>query len=346
MSLPLFDATQNSDLFYKQHHDCPVFKSDDPVLMKLWHYLCQRARLYPGEIQWNRNPLRLGTGQLIFGRFKASSDLNISEWKIRDRVSRLINMGLIHKISVKNGKRGYSIYQLTHLVNRVSLEQNSPTLKVTPPQTKNQHSKPASEKLSSTKKKNKPLKEKTYKKRKVPLSNQITMNDVCLSNPIILKNDKHALLKRFGEDFLKFLIEKARQYAKDPSNPIGLLIHMLRTGSYAGQYADIQKQRAKSQARLEAIQREKKEEEEARRVKAESRKVALEQALVLIQADFEFRTQVKDKIFSTMRFMKTFLRPLFPEGFTVDDVLENQRALAYYSEPIFELIQSRHQVSS
>lgn len=350
MSLPQSGHARNSDLFYKQHHNNPVFQSDDLVLIKLWNYCCERARISSGTIKWNREYLRLEKGQFLFGRFKASKDLNLSQWKIRDRVKKLIDMELIRKVGEKQGKLGYSIYQITsleeysHQSPPKESPQASPSIpKKVPPQITKPGTEPVCEDFTSTKKKDKPLKEKTNKqeKRKVPRSKPLKEEDVCLSHPVIIQNDFKSSLQRFGQDFLDFLLEKAKKFSNNPTNPIGLLIHMLRTGAYRAEYADIQKQRKQTQELNNSRKQLEEQEKENQRQQQEEMEKALNQSKELLQEDEEFRSQVKARICSTLRFMKTFLGKILPEGFTVEDILENQRALAYYSRDLQELLQLR-----
>lgn len=351
MSLPLSGATRNSELFYKQHHNNPVFESDDLVLIKLWNYFCERARISSGSIKWNREYLRLEKGQFLFGRFQASKDLVISEWKIRDRVKKLIQMELIRKVGEKQGKLGYSIYQIVSLEDystptsppKESPQASPSTYRKTPPEHTSSDSERSCEQLPSTKKKDKPLKEKTNKqeKRKVPRSKPLKEKDVCLSHPVIIRNDFQKSLQRFGQDFLDFLLEKAKKFSNNPTNPIGLLIHMLRTGAYRAEYADIQKQRKQTREHLEALKRLEEQKREKEKHQQEEMEKALNQSKELLQEDEEFRSQVKARICSTLRFMKAFLGKILPEGFTVEDILENQRALAYYSRDLQELLQLR-----
>ena len=353
MSLPLSGATRNSDLFYKQHHNNPVFQSDDLVLIKLWNYFCERARLFSGTIRWNKDYLRLEKGQLLFGRFQASKDLRISEWKIRNRVKKLMEMELIRKAGEKQGKVGYSIYQIISMEYSTPSKESpqapsdpkrtSPVENTPPPQRPKPVAKPIYKKTTSTKKKDKPLKEKTNKqeKRKVPQTKPLEEKDVCLSHPVIIKNDYQGSLPRFGEDFLNYLLEKARKYTSTPSNPIGLFIHMLRTGAYRAEYEDIQKQRKKSREQMEALKKLEEQKKEEERSQKEEMEKAFSQSKELLQEDEEFKNQVKARIHSTLRFTKTFLRKFLPEGFTVDDILENQRALSFYSKDLQELLQLR-----
>lgn len=337
MSTSPSQATQEPDLFYKQHFNCPVFREKDPELWHLWNFLCQRARIYDQKINWNQDSLFLKKGQLLFGRIQASMETGLSEWTIRTRIIKLIKLNLLKKISEKRGLRGYSVYEV------IPLADSAPLPDKTPPKGNKGLTKPLSEDPPTIKKKALPLKENTNKqvKRKVPLSTQLTEKDVCLSNPLIVKNDKHGSLNRFGADFLKFLLGKAKQYAKDPSNPIGLLIHMLRTGSYIAQYADIQKDRQRSQEQLEAMKRMEEEAETARQRQKEAQELALKRSSELIKEDLDFRNQVKAKISPTFRLMRSFISKVFPGDFTIDDVLENPRALSYYSEDLLDIIQSR-----
>ena len=379
MSLPLSGPARNSDLFYKQHHNNPVFQSDDLDLIKLWNYFGERARLSAGTIRLNGDYLSLEKGQLLFGRFQASKDLNISEWKIRDRVKKLIGMELIRKVGEKGGKMGYSIYQITSLedhtptaappkespqaspsetTNDSPLENGLPTTpspdtkepqkasstyEKEPPQIVNSDTEPLCEVSTSTKEKDKPLKEKTNKqeKRKVPPTKPLTEEDVCLSHPVIIRNDFQGSLQRFGQDFLDYLQEKAKKYTNNSSNPIGLLIHMLRTGAYRAEYADIKKQRKQAQEQKEALKRQEEKRELEIKERKEELKKSLEQSRQLLQEDEEFRNQVKIKINSTLRLMSTFLKNVLPEGFTVEDILENKRALSFYSQDLKELLQLR-----
>jgi hypothetical protein len=341
VSSSLSQAAQKPDLFYKQDFNNPVFQSDDPALMKIWNHFCQRARIYSRAIRWNNKFIPLERGQLIFGRIKASQNLNLTEWKIRDRVKKLVDLGLISKVSEKQGKRGYSVYQV------VSMIEQSPSITSQPPQSLKRLTSRSPKEGSATKKERLDRKRKTYNaKRKSPSLTQLTEQDVCLSHPLIVKNDRHGLLKRYGADFLTFILEKARQHTKDSTNPIGLLIYMLRTGAYAGQYADLKRTRQKSQEQMIAIELLEQRATEERQRQERTLNLALERTRELIQVDRSFRNQMRKRISSNLRQMRPFLQKILPDNFTVEDVLENPRALSYYSADFFKLLQSRCLISA
>ena len=88
------------------------------------------------------------------------------------------------------------------------------------------------------------------------------------------------------------------------------------------------------------------EKERARQRQKESQKLALKRSSELIKSDLEFRNQVKVKISATFRLMKAFLSKVFPGDFTIDDVLDNPRALSYYSEDLQAILQSRGLLST
>ena len=338
MSLSPSQAAQKSDLFYKQSKNCPVIGSGDLALINLHHFLKGRAALSRQTVPVNKETVGLEKGQLIFGRFSAMRATGLTESVVRTRMKKLVELGQIKKVSHKDGKLGYSIYQVLPF-SGPGLRQLSTAIK---PLCQTPSKSSVSTTHVSTKERGKPLKEKTYsKKRKVPLSTQLTEQDVCLSHPLIFQNDKHGLLNRFGEDFLRFLLEKAKCYASDPTNPIGLLIHLLRTGAYAGQYADLQNERKRTQGNLEAMKRMEQEKERARQRQKEAQILALKRSSELIELDLEFRNQVKAKISSTFRLMKSFLSKVFQGDFTIDDVLTNPRALSYYSEDLLEILALR-----
>lgn len=346
MSLPLSGSARNSDLFYKQSNQCPVLSSRDLPLIELFHFLKGRAALSRHSVPINKDTVILEKGQLIFGRYSAMRHTGLSESVIRTRMKKLIDMNQVRKISHKNGKMGYSIYQILPFSEPPS-KKSKKTRRNYPPLCETPAKSVVSTPNVSTKEKekNKQQIKNTNTCIKRSSSQPLTTKNVCLSNPVIIKNDFLGSLQRFGKDFLDFLLEKARKFTNNPTNPIGLLIHMLRTGAYRAEYADIQKKRKQTQEQMEALRKleEQKKEEEKRQ--QQEMELAFIQSKQLLQEDEEFKSQVKAKIHSSLRFMRTFLAKILPEGFTVDDVLENHQALSYYSKDLLDILSYQGKIS-
>ena len=147
MQAAIESASEGNPLFLKLDLDCPILDETDSALIKLWHYMIKRARIFSRGLRFNNKPLYLAPGQFIFGRIQASFDLGLSEWIIRTRIKSLIDMGLLKKEFHKGGKRGYSVYQL--LLKNVN---KSTPKKEKSPQTQKTLSKPKTELQPTTKK--------------------------------------------------------------------------------------------------------------------------------------------------------------------------------------------------
>jgi len=343
VSLLSSGPSRNPDLFYKQSNQCPVLSSRDLPLIELFHFLKGRAALSRQSVPINKETVILEKNQLLFGRFSAMRHTGLSESVIRNRMKKLMEMNQIRKISHKNGKMGYSIYQVIPFSDPSSKKSGKGKKPLCKTPAKSSFSTPC--KTTKEKEKNKQHRKNTNTCIKRTPSQPLTENNVCLSNPVIIKNDLLGSLRRFGKDFLDFLLEKAKRFTNNPTNPIGLLIHMLRTGAYLAEYADIQKKRKQTQEQMEALRKleEQKKEEEKRQQK--EMELAFIQSKQLLQEDEEFRNQVKSRVHSTFRFAKTFLRKFLPDGFTVDDVLENNRALSFYSQDLLDILRYQGKIS-
>ena len=332
MQAAIEEASEGTPLFLKLDIDCPILDETDSALLKLWNYMIKRARVFSRGMRFNNKPLFLAPGQFIFGRIQASFDLGLSEWVIRTRIKSLIEMGLLKKVFHKDGKRGYSVYEiLLKNVNKSKPKEDKS------PQTQKPLIKPALSSSATTKKESifSKKKQNNNAKEKPKYPHQpLTEHDVCHSHPLLLANDPHDSISRFGSDFLIWLLKKAKQFTNSPSNPIGLLIHMLRTGAYQGEYADI----AKSRQRDLEIQAQIKANEE--RAKAE-RQAIHKKSLDLVQASqvlatrsASFRSNLIRLIDLKAPRLKPFLTHQLGKNFSSSDVLANAGALYLFSHEI------------
>jgi hypothetical protein len=83
----------------------PIFK--DSEACHLFVYLLLKANHKTNRFPFNRNEVRVERGQLITGVRKISHDTGITEWKIRERIKLLENLGIItrkttHRFSIIN----------------------------------------------------------------------------------------------------------------------------------------------------------------------------------------------------------------------------------------------------
>lgn len=334
MQAAIAEASVGSPLFIKLDLDCPVLKEDDPALLKLWNYIISRARVFGRAMRFNNQLLFLEPGQFIFGRIQASQDLDLSEWVVRSRINSLVDLGVLKKVCHKGGKRGYSIYQLLlKNVNKIQPKEEKS------PQTQFPLTKPVCEITATTKKESFFSKKKQNNKTKpIPISSSLSEKDVCLSNSILQKNDYHHSLQRFGQDFLDWLLEKAKKYSNSPSNPIGLLIHMLRSGSYRSEYADIQKERKqklemkKRQRQLEELR---KQEEKLQQDRMNS---LIAQAHNLVQKDSNFKENLKAKVQPNLKLLSPFLTRSLGSDFSLDDVVSTKAGLSFFPDLLEELL--------
>ena len=341
MQAAIEDASEGNPLFLKLDLDCPILDETDSALLKLWHYIVKRARIFSCGMRFNNKPLFLAPGQFIFGRIQASFDLGLSEWTIRTRIKSLIDMGLLKKAFHKDGKRGYSVYQI--LLKNV----NNPTpKKEKSPQTQNPLVKPKTAPAPTTKKESIFSKKKQNNYAK-PMPNSIhsplSESDVCHSNSLLLQNDKHNGISRFGQDFLDWLLIKAKKFTDSPSNPIGLLIHMLRTGAYQGEYADIQKERERNLRFQQEIRTQKEAEAKARAESERRNQVLTDWAFTKLQEEPAFKSGLCKLISIRLPLFKPFLKHQFGPKFTVEDVLSDRKSLSFFTEEINSLLKTIHE---
>ena len=341
MQAAIEDASEGNPLFLKLDLDCPILDETDSALLKLWHYIVKRARIFSCGMRFNNKPLFLAPGQFIFGRIQASFDLGLSEWTIRTRIKSLIDMGLLKKAFHKDGKRGYSVYQI--LLKNV----NNPTpKKEKSPQTQNPLVKPKTASAPTTKKESIFSKKKQNNYAK-PMPDSIHSplreSDVCHSNSLLLQNDKHNGISRFGQDFLDWLLIKAKKFTDSPSNPIGLLIHMLRTGAYQGEYADIQKERERNLKFQQEIREQKEAEAKARAESERRNQVLTDWAFTKLQEEPAFKSGLCKLISIRLPLFKPFLKHQFGAKFTVEDVLSDRKSLSFFTEEINSLLKTLHE---
>jgi len=254
----------------------------------------------------------------------------------------MIDLGILKKVSQKGGKRGYSIYELL-LKNVNSFKRKAPKS----PQTKNPLRKPVSEVIPTTKKESIFLKKKqNIEGLKTPQTfRKLTLNDVCLSNSIIIKNDKQDLLNRFGQDYLDWLIEKVKRITNNPKNPIGLLIHMLRIGAYAGEYSDIQKKRKANQEFQKQL-KEKKEAERKQRDQEHQWSLHLvDQAQQKAKSNPVFKGVLQKTIEMKRSLLGSFLAKKLGSGFKPSDVIDCPDSLYLFCDDIALILKQKGSVA-
>jgi hypothetical protein len=92
----------------------------DPYLLQLLAYLCDRARISDGPVSFGegrgRRNFMLAAGELIVGRLQAAKDLKCPPSTVRNRLQKLVEIGLVRVKPCKN----FSVVSIVFMAQKSS----------------------------------------------------------------------------------------------------------------------------------------------------------------------------------------------------------------------------------
>ena len=305
--------------------DSPVFQTNDSKLKDLYLFLKRRSRRFIKKMIWGKDALTLEPGDFIFGRNAVAQELGVNPSTVRDKLYKLRDLGLVERLFAKGGSKGFSVWRF---IDVLPPKEASPTQDIHVMQSEGTATNPP-----------KGLK----RKRNHHGANTawITPDQVVVNHPIIKKADKTGALERFkahSEDFLQWLVNKATKIARDPANPVPLVLHWLSTGKQNAAYADVMKNHEKLKQirkRIESAAIAKKRREQ----KQEQQSMTfIKNIQTKCQQDPQVADQVQRIIETRPKAMDRFLIVYLGRNFKPSDVIANFETLAMFEDGLRRLL--------